>query len=100
MRIEEMLRSTVGWPAGARVVPELEEIEHNPFRVHLSIASEHIHRERRPRGTLKSDGDSISVAAHPRASILLRSKQSYKKSYGTGRVTWKEHLKNSLTTWM
>ena len=43
MRIEEMLRSKVGWPAGARVVPELEEIEHNKYRIeHDSIGDKKV----------------------------------------------------------
>lgn len=43
MKIEEMLRSTVGWPAGARIVPEQVEIEQNHYRIeHDSIGDKKV----------------------------------------------------------
>ena len=43
MLIEEMLRTTVGWPAGTRVIPDIEELEQDRFRIeHDSIGDKKV----------------------------------------------------------
>lgn len=43
MLIEEMLRTTLGWPAGTRVIPDIEELEQDRFRIeHDSIGDKKV----------------------------------------------------------
>ena len=43
MLSEEMLRTTVGWPAGTRVIPDIEELEQDRFRIeHDSIGDKKV----------------------------------------------------------